>query len=109
MRSTNQVGANRVRATHTFRYTVQEEEEGSIQVPGMVGDDSNFISDEAGNKIEENIQSPLSVSGITVETPCSRSAQSTGFNGGDGSESSPYYDMYLRTARQDERQFNGPL
>ena len=83
-------GGQSVRATHTFRYTVQEEEEGSIQVPGMVGDDSNFISDEAGNKIEENIQSPLSVSGITVETPCSRSAQSTGFNGGDGSESSPY-------------------
>ena len=85
------MGATRVRAPHTFRYTVQEGEGGSIQVTGMVGDDSNFISDEAGNKTEENIPSPLSVSGITVYTPlCSRSVQSTGFNGGDGSESSPY-------------------
>ena len=91
-------GGQSVRATHTFRYTVQEGEGGAIQVTGMVGDDSNFISDEAGNKTEENIPSPLSVSGITVDTPCSRSAQSTGFNGGDGSESSPYIDMYLHTA-----------
>ena len=83
-------GGQSVRATHTFRYTVQEGEGGSIQVTGMVGEDSNFISDEVGNKTEENIPSPLSVSGITVDTPCSRSAQSTGFNGGDGSESSPY-------------------
>ena len=84
-------GGQSVRATHTFRYTAQDWEEGSIQVTGMVGEDSNFISDEAGNKTEENISSPLSVSGITVYTPlCSRSVQSTGFNGGDGSESSPY-------------------
>ena len=84
-------GGQSVRATHTFRYTVQEGEGGSIQVTGMVGENSNFISDEAGNKTEENILSPLSVSGITVYTPlCSRSVQSTGFNGGDGSESSPY-------------------
>ena len=84
-------GGQSVRVTHTFRYTAQDWEEGSIQVTGMVGEDSNFISDEAGNKTEENIPSPLSVSGITVYTPlCSRSVQSTGFNGGDGSESSPY-------------------
>ena len=83
-------GGQSVRATHTFRYTVQEGEIGSIQVTGMVGEDSHFISDEAGNKTEENIPSPLSVSGITVDTPCSRSAESTGFNEGDGSESSPY-------------------
>ena len=84
-------GGQSVRATHTFRYTVQEGEGGSIQVTGMVGDDSNFISDEVGNKTEENISSPLSVSGITVDTPCSPlNVQGTGFNGGDGSESSPY-------------------
>ena len=85
-----QGGGHLVRATHTFRYTVQGGEGGSVQVTGMVGENSNFISDEAGNKTEENIPSPLSVSGITVDTPCSHSAESTGFNGGDGSESSPY-------------------
>ena len=76
--------------THTFRYIVGDGLSGSIQVTGLSVDLSNFISDKAENPTAENIQTPLSVSGVTVEMRSCDSAVTSVFNGGDGSESSPY-------------------
>ena len=77
--------------THTFRYIVGDGLSGSIQVTGLSVDSSNSISDGAENPTEENIQTPLSVSGVTIKTAISCDYTVTsGFNGGDGSERSPY-------------------
>ena len=58
--------SNAFSLTHTFRYTVGEGQSGSIQVTGLILDDSNFISDEAENKMEGNL-SPVSINGVTVD------------------------------------------
>ena len=76
--------------THTFRYIVGDGHSGSIQITGLAVDASNSISDEAENPTEQNIQAPLSVSGVTIETRSCDDTVASGFNGGDGSESSPY-------------------
>ena len=76
--------------THTFRYTVSNGHSGPIQVTGLSVDLSNSISDEAENPMEQNIQTPLSVSGVTVEARSCDYTVTSGFNGGSGSESSPY-------------------
>ena len=77
--------------THTFRYIVGEGHSGSIQVTGLSVDSSNSIRDEAENLMEENIQTSLSVSGVTVETEISCAyTVASGFQRGDGSKSSPY-------------------
>ena len=80
--------------THTFRYTVSQGQEGSVQVTGLTLDASNFISDEAGNNVSSNIQTPLSVAELTIAVgDCvgTDTDADTGFNGGDGSSaSSPY-------------------
>ena len=76
--------------THTFRYIVGDGHSGSIQVTGLSVDASNSISDEAENPTEENIPAPLSVSGVTIEIRSCADTVASGFNGGDGSESSPY-------------------
>ena len=76
--------------THTFRYIVGNGHSGSIQVTGLSVDLSNSIRDEAENPTAENIQAPLSVSGVTVEARSCDYTVTSGFNGGSGSESSPY-------------------
>ena len=76
--------------THTFRYTVSNGHSGPIQVTGLSVDSSNSIRDEAENPTAENIQTPLSVSGVTVEARSCDYTVTSGFNGGSGSESSPY-------------------
>ena len=76
--------------THTFRYTVSNGHSGPIQVTGLSVDLSNFINDGAENPTAENIQTPLSVSGVTVEARSCDYTVTSGFNGGSGSESSPY-------------------
>ena len=76
--------------THTFRYTVSNGHSGPIQVTGLSVDSSNFINDGAENPAAENIQTPLSVSGVTVEARSCDYTVTSGFNGGSGSESSPY-------------------
>ena len=76
--------------THTFRYIVGDGHSGSIQVTGLSVDASNSISDEAENPTEENIPTSLSVSGVTIEIRSCADTVASGFNGGDGSESSPY-------------------
>ena len=76
--------------THTFRYTVSNGHRGPIQVTGLSVDSSNSISDGAENPTAENIQAPLSVSGVTVEARSCDYTVTSGFNGGSGSESSPY-------------------
>ena len=58
---------------------------------GLAVDASNAISDEAENPTEENIPTSLSVSGVTIETESSCAyTVASGFQRGDGSESSPY-------------------
>ena len=76
--------------THTFRYFVRNGHSGPIQVTGLFVDSSNSISDEAENPTEENIPASLSVSGVTVEARSCDYTVFSGFNGGSGSESSPY-------------------
>ena len=76
--------------THTFRYTVSNGHSGPIQVTGLSVDSSNSINDGAENPTAENIQTPLSVSGVTVEARSCDYTVTSGFNGGSGSESSPY-------------------
>ena len=77
---------------HTFRYTVSNGHSGSIQVTGLSVDLSNSISDGAENPTEENIPTPLSVSRVTVQTASScATTVDFGFNGGSGSENSPYF------------------
>ena len=76
--------------THTFRYTVSNGHSGPIQVTGLSVDSSNSINDGAENPTAENIQTPLSVSEVTVEARSCDYTVTSGFNGGSGSESSPY-------------------
>ena len=76
--------------THTFRYMVSNGHSGPIQVTGLSVDSSNSINDGAENPTAENIQTPLSVSGVTVEARSCDYTVTSGFNGGSGSESSPY-------------------
>ena len=77
--------------THTFRYIVGNEHSGFIQVTGLSVDSSNSIRDGGENPTEENIPTPLSVNGVTVQAAIScATTVDSGFNGGNGSESSPY-------------------
>ena len=76
--------------THTFRYIVGNGHSGSIQVTGLSVDLSNSISDEAGNELDGNIQAPLSVGEVSTGARSCDYTVTSGFNGGDGSESSPY-------------------
>ena len=79
--------------THTFRYTVSQGQEGSVQVTSLTFDASNFISDEAGNNVSSNIQAPFLVAELTISAgDCvgTDTDADTGFNGGAGSASSPY-------------------
>ena len=76
--------------THTFRYIVGDGHSGSIQVTGLSVDSSNSIRDGAENRMEENIQAPLSVGRVTVEVRSCDYTVTSGFNAGDGSASSPY-------------------
>ena len=76
--------------THTFRYIVGEGHSGSIQVTGLSVDSFHSISDEAENSMAENMQTSLSVSGVTIEIRSCADTVASDFNGGDGSKSSPY-------------------
>ena len=78
--------------THTFRYTVEDGQSGAVQVTGIELDSSNGISDEAENELGDNISSPLHIRGVNIQASgtCSNAADSSGFNGGDGSASTPY-------------------
>ena len=78
--------------THTFRYTVEDGQSGAVQVTGIELDLSNGISDEAENELGDNISSPLHIRGVNIQASgtCSNAADSSGFNGGDGSASTPY-------------------
>ena len=61
-------GVSTYSETHTFRYIVGEGHNGSLQVTGLNLDQDNFIQDRAENPVEVNIQPPLSVSGVNVDT-----------------------------------------
>ena len=78
--------------THTFRYTVEDGQSGAIQVTGIELDLSNGFSDEAENELGDNISLPLHIRGVNIQAngTCSNAADSSGFNGGDGSASTPY-------------------
>ena len=78
--------------THTFRYTVEDGQSGAVQVTGIELDSSNGFSDEAENELGDNISSPLHIRGVNIQASgtCSNAAESSGFNGGDGSASTPY-------------------
>ena len=78
--------------TQTFRYTIGDGQSGSVQLTGIELDQSNGISDEAGNQVGDNISSPLHIRGVNIQASgtCSNAADSSGFNGGDGSASAPY-------------------
>ena len=78
--------------THTFRYTVGDGQSGAVQVTGIELDSSNGVSDEAENELGDNISSPLHIRGVNIQASgsCSNAAESSGFNEGDGSASSPY-------------------
>ena len=78
--------------THTFRYTVGDGQSGAVQVTGIELDSSNGISDEAENELGDNISFPLHLRGVNIQASgtCSNAADSSGFNGGDGSASTPY-------------------
>ena len=78
--------------THTFRYTVGDGQSGAVQVTGIELDSSNGISDEAENELGDNISFPLHLRGVNIQASgtCSNAAESSGFNGGDGSASTPY-------------------
>ena len=78
--------------THTFRYTVGDGQSGAVQVTGIELDSSNGISNEVGNELEGTISSPFHIRGVNIQASgtCSNAADSSGFNGGDGSASTPY-------------------
>ena len=84
-------GSSTYSTTHIFSYAVAGGQSGSIEVTGVTENNSHFISDELGNKMQENIQPFVSVSGVSIEAsdPCVTTVAS-GFQRGDGSAGSPY-------------------
>ena len=77
--------------THTFRYIAEDNHSGSIQVTGLSVDSSHSIRDGVENQIaEQTYPAPFSVGEITLEARSCDYTVTSGFNGGDGSESSPY-------------------
>ena len=84
-------GSSTYSTTHIFSYAVAGGQSGSIEVTGVTENNSHFISDEVGHKMQENIQPFVSVSGVSIEAsdPCVTTVAS-GFQRGDGSAGSPY-------------------
>ena len=77
--------------THTFRYIAEDGHSGFIQVTGLSMDSSHSISDVVENQMaEQTYPVPFSVGEITLEARSCDYTVTSGFNGGDGSESSPY-------------------
>ena len=77
--------------THTFRYIAEDNHSGSIQVTGLSVDSSHSISDGVENPMaEQTYPAPFSVGEITLEARSCDYTVTSGFNGGSGSESSPY-------------------
>ena len=59
---------NAAKASLTFSYSVKSTDNGTLQVVGLAFDAGESLADGAGNQVSASLASPVSVSGVTLDT-----------------------------------------